>query len=149
MGANAVDVRKPVIHLLRLLLEWINQCPDTNFNQVSLKERVKKTAADIKLINKTTELAEFRIMMLVQLCALSKVVLQPSPKLLNLLYPVEGRGSMNHLLSLGVEPDYHQSTLQRILHHYGFEKFGLNAAVNSRKGCLGCIVPGTKSFSYE
>jgi hypothetical protein len=61
------------------------------------------------------------------LCALSQVVLCPSPKLLNLLYPIPGKGSSNHLLNVGVDESMHHDALKRVLHHFTLTQFGDNA----------------------
>ena len=66
-------------------------------------------------------------MLFVQVCSVAKIVLRDGKKLLNLLYPIPGKGSANHLLTLGVSQEHHHSALCRIIYHFELQKFGNNA----------------------
>jgi hypothetical protein len=81
-------MKRRVIECILLLLHWVNVCPDESFNHVSIREKVLETSGAISAIKAGAELGEFRLMLILQICALSSVVLWPSTKLLNLLYPI-------------------------------------------------------------
>lgn len=46
---------------------------------------------------------------------------------MNLLYPILGKGSANHLMDGKVDPSQHQNALCRVLHHFDLKGFGMNA----------------------
>ncbi len=59
--------------------------------------------------------------------ALLRGPLRPSPKLQNLLYPIPGKGSANHLIDVKVDPTHHQDAVHRLLHNFDLDGFGTNA----------------------
>ena len=65
-------------------------------------------------------------MLILQMCALSSVVLLPSTKLLNLLYPIPGKGLANHLLEVNAKAPEHHEALKPVSHPFGLEEFGDN-----------------------
>ena len=85
------------------------------------------TSCAILEVNRRTELGEFRLMIILQICALSSVRVWPSPKLLNLLYPIPGKGSARHLIEAGVSEADHPAAMKRVVHHFDLSKFGNNA----------------------
>ena len=60
------------------------------------------------------------------MCALSSVVLRPDPKLLNLLYPIPGKGSANHLIDVNVKEEDHQDAMRRVSHLFDLKTIGDN-----------------------
>ena len=99
---NNFEMKRKVIESLMLLLSWVNECPSESFNHDSIRKKVLETSGAILGIKAGAELGEFRLMLILQMCALSSVVLIPSPKLLHLVYPIPGKGSANHLLDIHV-----------------------------------------------
>jgi hypothetical protein len=75
------EMQKIVIHHLLELLNWVNECPESSYNPVSVREKVMETSKAISSLKTGAKLGEFRLMLILQLCALSSVVLRPSPKL--------------------------------------------------------------------
>jgi hypothetical protein len=75
------EMQKNVIHHLLELLNWVNECPESSYNPVSVREKVMETSKAISSLKTGAKLGEFRLMLILQLCALSSVVLRPSPKL--------------------------------------------------------------------
>jgi hypothetical protein len=61
-------------------------------------------------------------MLIVQLCSLSSVVLRPSTKLLNLMCPIPGTGSVVHLSHVKVDEANHHEALKRVLHFFNLKK---------------------------
>lgn len=121
------DVKNSVLGCIIALLHWVNDCPQESFNHDSVRRKVQDTALAISEVDRRAELGELRLMLIMQICALSCVVLHPSRKLLYLLYPIPGKGSANHLLNVGVASVHHQDALKRILHRFDLGKFGNNA----------------------
>jgi hypothetical protein len=121
------EMKKIVIHHLLELLNWINECPDNSYNPVSVRDKVIETSKGISSFKTGTKLGEFRLMLILQLCALSSVVLRSSPKLQNMLYPIPGKGSANHLINVKVDPAHPQDALHRVLHNFDLNRFGTNA----------------------
>jgi hypothetical protein len=121
------STKHKVIKTILGLLTWVNDTPPEKFNHVAIREMVLLTAKSISRIKAGAELGEFRLMLILQMCALSSVVLRPSPKLLNLLYPIPGKGSANHLLDVSVKEADHHDALRRVSHHFNLKQFGDNA----------------------
>ncbi len=139
---NNFEMKRKVIESLMLLLSWVNECPSESFNHDSICMKVLETSRAILGIKAGAELGEFRLMLILQMCALSSVVLIPSPKLLHLLYPIPGKGSANHLLDINVQEADHQDALKRVLHHFDLKEFGSNAG----ESILCETFPGRKVF---
>jgi hypothetical protein len=118
--------KSQVVGCVRVLLELVNETPVEEFSHGFVRENVLRTAAEITSIKSGAELGEFRLMLILQICALSSVVLHPSPKLLNLLYPIPGKGSANHLNAVGVKEADHHDALRRVSYHFGLKEFGDN-----------------------
>ena len=125
-----------------MLLCWVNECPNKSFNHESIHEKVLETSRAILTFKVGAELGEFHLMLILQLCALSSVVLLPSPKLLNLLYPIPSKGSSNHLLEVNVDKVDHPDALKRILHCFNLQDYGTNAG----ESILCETLPGRKVF---
>jgi hypothetical protein len=121
------EMKQIVIHHLLELLNWVNECPESSYNPVSVRVKVMETSKAISSFKIGAELGEFRLMLILQLCALSSLVLRPSPKLQNLLYPIPGKGSANHLIDVKVDPTHHQDAVHRLLHNFDLDGFGTNA----------------------
>jgi hypothetical protein len=139
---NECSVKHKVIECILALLRWVNEIPEEKFNHVVLREAVLMTSENISRIKAGAELGEFRLMLILQMCALSSVVLHPSPKLLNLLYPIPGKGSANHLLDVNVKEADHHDALRRVLHHFNLQEFGDNGG----ESILCETLPGRKVF---
>jgi hypothetical protein len=139
---NHFAMKQSVIECLLELLNWVNDCPEDHFSPESIRAKVLATSRSISCIKTGTELGEFRLMLILQLCALSSVVLQPSPKLLRLLYRIPGKGAANHLIDVNVETDNHQDAMKRLLHHFDLHEFGMNAG----ESILCETLPGRKVF---
>ena len=123
---NDCQVKHEVIKCIMSLLMLVNNCSHENFGPVFLRDAVLQTSAAISEVKGKAELGEFRLMLILQMCALSSVVLRPSTKLLNLLYPIPGKGSANHLLEVNVQEQEHDEALKRVSHYFGLEEFGDN-----------------------
>jgi hypothetical protein len=121
------QTKKIVIHHLLELLKWVNECPENSYNPVSVRDKVIETSKAISSFKTGAELGEFCLMLILQLCALSSVVLRSSPKLQNMLYPIPGKGSANHLIGVKVDPAHHQDALHRVLHNFDLNGLGTNA----------------------
>jgi hypothetical protein len=121
------NIKQAVIACILVLLRWVNDCSEESFDHASVRDKVLETSLAISNVHRRTELGEFRLMLILQMCALSQVVLHPSPKLLHLLYPIPGKGSANHLLDVGVAEENHQDALKRVMHHFNLNDFGDNA----------------------
>ena len=100
------------------------------------------TSENISRIKAGAELGEFRLMLILQMCALSSVVLHPSPKLVNLLYPIPGKGSANHLIDVNVKEADHHDALRRVSHHFNLKEFGDNGG----ESFLCETLPGRRVF---
>jgi hypothetical protein len=132
---NHFTMKESVIECLLELLNWVNDCPE-------VRAKVMETSRSITCIKRGTELGKFRLMLILQLCALSSVVLHSSPKLLNLLYRIPGKGASNHLIDVNVETENHQDAMKRLLHHFNLHEFGMNAG----ESILCETLPGRKVF---
>jgi hypothetical protein len=121
---NDCSTKHKVIECLLSLLKCVNETPEENFNHVFLRSAVVAASKETSQIKVGAELGEFRLMLVLQMCALSSVVLHPSPKLLNLLCPIPGKGSANHLLDVNVKEIDHHDALRRALHHFNLQEFG-------------------------
>jgi hypothetical protein len=119
-------MKHTVIKCILSLLVLVNDCSDEEFSNVFLRGAVLETSAAISKIQTGAELGEFRLMLILQMCALSSVVLLPSPKLLNLLYPIPGKGAANHLNDVGVKEADHQDALNCVSHCFDLKHFGNN-----------------------
>jgi hypothetical protein len=73
---------------------------------------------------------------------IEQCVLTPSPKLLNLLYLIPGKGSANHLIDVNVDEANHGDALTRVLHRFDLKDFGANAG----ESILCETLPGQKVF---
>ena len=139
---NGFEMKRKVIEYILVLLCWVNECTNESFNHESIREKVLETSRTILTFKVGAELGEFRLMLILQLCTLSSVVLLPSPKLLNLLYPIPGKGSSNHLLEVNVDEVDHPDALKCILHCFNFKDYGTNAG----ERILCETLPGRKVF---
>ena len=110
-GNRSKTVLRSVVSCLVELLKWIDNCDINMFSPTSLQNRVIEVSKELTRIDAKTELDKFQIMLIVHVCALSHTILKPSPKLLNLFYPIPKMGSYNNLLSCGVVEDEHDATL--------------------------------------
>jgi hypothetical protein len=108
------------------LVQWLNETPEASFNQDLWRAKVGETAEKIKHLC-YCDVSEFRILLLVQICALSGVVLLPSKKLLNIIYPVKGKGSYLHLLKEVLDEDRFGEAMGRVSNEFELGKYGLNA----------------------
>jgi hypothetical protein len=116
---------------------------EEKLSRIVLRKAVLQTSAEISRIKAPgAELGEFRLMLILQMCGLSSVVLCPSPKLLNLLYPIPGKGSANHLFDVGVNEADHHDALKHVSHHFGLKEFGDNGG----ESILCEMLPGRKVF---
>jgi hypothetical protein len=106
---DTFEFKQRVIKCIQSLLHWVN------------KKKVLETSGAISAIKAGTELGKLCLMLILQICTLSSVVLCSSTKLLNLLYPIPGKGLANHLLDLNVHDANHQDALKRVLHHFNLE----------------------------
>mgnify|MGYP001151423582 CR=1 FL=1 len=116
---------------LNNLCKSINQCAHP-MPKGEIEKIVKCAAVNIKNSGKEKnvnyELAEFRLMIFLNVCALSNIKLVPHPRLRDLAYPIEGLGSKRHLLSSGVSEDMIEFAMNIVDDEYGLtEKFGGNA----------------------
>jgi hypothetical protein len=128
LSSTDCNIKQQVIACILSLLHWINSCPPDRFDHKLVRQKVQETSLAISKLHRDTELGEFRLMLILQVCcALSQVVLHPSPKLLHLLYPIPGKGSATHLSNVGVAENNHHDALRRILHHFDLNAFGDNA----------------------
>ena len=116
-----------VVQCIMNMLEWINACQEEVFDSAAVRMKVQETSCAISEVNRRTELGEFRLMTILQICALSSVRVRPSPKLLNLLYPIPGKGSARHLIEAGVSEAEHPAAMKRVVHHFDLSKFGSKA----------------------
>ena len=123
---NNPNVLDKVISYLFKMLHDVNSSPEKTFNHEVLRQIVKVISDKLTTIDPPAELGEFRLMLVLQMSALSSVVLHPSPKLLNLLYPIQGKGSAKHLLSVGVQEKDHQDAIRRVSHCFNLVDFGDN-----------------------
>jgi hypothetical protein len=139
---NQFAMKESVFECLLELLNWVNDCPEVHFSPESVRAKVLETSRSITCIKKETELGEFRLMLILQLCALSSVVLHSSPKLLKLLYRIPGKGASNHLIDVNVQIENHQDAMKRLLHHFDLHEFGMNAG----ESILCETLPGRKVF---
>lgn len=77
------------------------------------------------------DLAEFRLMMLVQMCVLIRVGIKKGHvDLHNLVYPVSGLGAARQLEHIK-DPEDRQYVVEHIVKQTGLEEFGTNAAEGS------------------
>jgi hypothetical protein len=120
------SVKDKVIKCILSLFEWVNDCEEEKFDHVDLQQQLLMTKAKTSGITAGTELGEFRLMLILQMCAPSSVVLRPSRKLVNLLHPISGKGSANHLHNVGVLEVDHHDALRRVSHYFELEDFGDN-----------------------
>ena len=127
LGKQGTTVRHGVTTCVSRLLDCINQHPEALWSQKVLRDMIQYTMREVKNVTQRAELGEFRLGIFIHICALSSLVLVPSKKLLGLLYPIEGKGSYQHLVQAGVSPEHHESAIRRILHHYDITPFGDNA----------------------
>jgi hypothetical protein len=109
------------------LLEWINNTSQSSLTTFAIQNAIKATADRMKSYGRI-DLGEFRLMIMIQLCALSNVILKPDPKLRNLMYPIPGKGSYQNLLEHEVDPLYHVDAMHRVLEKYSLQDYGFNAA---------------------
>lgn len=141
---NHFAMKQSVVQCILVLPNWINDCPEDCFSPASVRARVVETSRSITSIKTGTELGEFRLMLILQLCALSLVVLlHSSPKLLKLLYQIPGKGSMNHLINVNADLTNHQDAMKWLLHTFDLYEFGTNAGDN----ILCEMLPGRNVFN--
>jgi hypothetical protein len=134
----------------------LDQVPVEQFNHRLMKERVLQTSMHIGLLGRCN-VAEFRILLFVQICALSGIVLGPSLNLLNFIYPVEGKESDNHLREPNTsKQDSNESAMLRTLQEFGIEPFGFNAVESAlcetSPGCtevIYCFIKGQDLHNDE
>jgi hypothetical protein len=140
---NDFAMKHKVVECIMMLLGWVNVCLNESFNCDSLRKQVLETSKAILAFKAGAELGNICLMPILQICALSLVVLIPSPKLLNLLYPKPGKGSANHLCDLNIDvADHHQDALTCVLHRFDLNNFGANAG----ESILCETLPGQKVF---
>jgi hypothetical protein len=139
---NHFTMKESVIECILELLNRVNRCPEDSFSAESVWAKVMETSWSIICIKRGTELGKFCLMLILQLCALSSVVLHSSPKLLNLLYQIPGKGALNHLIDVNVETESHQDAMKRLLHPFDLHESGMNAG----ESILCEILPGRKVF---
>jgi hypothetical protein len=111
---------------------------------------VLETSGAISAIKVGIELGEFCLMLILQMCTLSLVVLHPSQKLLSLLYPIPGKGSANHLLDLNIDEANHQDALKCVLHHFDLKEvrvFYVKCCLAKRHTMM--LFPWAESISNE
>ena len=123
---NDCRLKHAIIKCILELLLLVNDRPREEFDQVFLRTAVLRTSTAISNILPGAELDEFRLMLVLQMCALSSTVLLPNPKLLNLLYAIPGKGSANHLLDVGVQEADHHDALARVSQRFDLKNFGDN-----------------------
>jgi hypothetical protein len=111
---------------LLALIDWFNEIPEASFTQELMREKVKEAVKAIQDLGRC-EVGEFRILILLQICALSGTLLKASPKLLNFIYPVEGKGAYNHLATEHVSLEIFDEVSDRVVKEFDLGKYGLNA----------------------
>ena len=110
------------------LLVWINDNVGTdNFNHATIEARFRETVKDFQGLG--AEMAEFRLMMVVQVCVLSGIVVKGHKDLHNLVYPVATLGAARQLNH--IHPSERPRVVERIKHEFGFDPFGNNAVEGS------------------
>ena len=62
------------------------------------------------------DIKEFRIMVFVQLCILSGIIIRPSPTLRELPYPSKDRASYAHLKDADIPPEMFDSAMDLVAH---------------------------------
>ena len=123
---NDCSVLQNVINCILSLLKWVNECEVEEFSNHDLRHQLLMTNKKIQSIKSGTELGEFRLMLILQMCALSSVHLRPSLKLNYLLYPIPDKGSATHLHDVGVKKIDYGDALRRVSHYFELEDFGDN-----------------------
>ena len=114
---------KMVEDILQLLL-WINSKVGTDeFNHVNVERQFKLMLEDWKGLQ--TDIAEFRLMLVVQICCLAGVVVKPHKDLHNLVYPVSSLGAAKQLEH--VPRGERGIVLDTVIRQFGMEEFGHNA----------------------
>jgi hypothetical protein len=123
---NNWEFKSQVIQSIQALLKLVNETPAELLAHAFLRHNVCRVSDQISTIKAGSELREFRLMLILQMCALSSVGLCPDPKLLNLLHPIPDKGSFNHLLDVDVKEKDHDDAMRRASHRFGLEEFGDN-----------------------
>ena len=120
------DVMDKMVEDLEDLLDWIDETGpkgDDVFHHASVEARVRETLDLWK--GYKCDIGEFRIMMIVQICALASY-LQRGKHLLNIVYPVAKLGAAAQLVF--VPEGQRQEVIERILQEFDLVRFGTNAA---------------------
>jgi hypothetical protein len=106
------------------LLSWINDTVGTEaFSHTTVEMRFLETIERWKPYK--TDIAEFRLMMVVQICCLAGIIVKPHKDLHNLVYPVSYLGAAAQLAH--VERTKRGRVLDRICTEFGMEDWGHNA----------------------
>lgn len=125
------EVMDDVVDGILKLLRGINDIVGTEeFHHNSIENLVQGCMSEWHQKGHTKlDLAEFRIMIIVQLCCLIKVGIEGHKDLHNLVYPVKSLGAAKQLEH--VHPDNRQYVLHLILKETSLEEHGTNAAEGS------------------
>jgi len=98
------------------ILEWINLNidDDNEFNHAGIERKFRQCLDDFKNNTRSKlDFSEFRLMMAVQMCCLSGIVVKGHKNLNNLVYPVKTSGAAKQLKHL--DNDERQAMQMRIL----------------------------------
>jgi hypothetical protein len=107
------------------LLDWINDNVRTeSFNHSSIEKRFCETLAGWKDFG--MDIAEFCLMLVVQICVLAGITVKGHKDLHNLVIPVATLGVAKQLEH--VSPHEHPMILRWILSKFGMEDYGTDAA---------------------
>jgi hypothetical protein len=110
---------------LLVLLMWINEKTDTDeFTPYAIESKFRETVN--KWSGYYSDIGEFRLMIVVQICVLAGIVVKPSKDLNNLVYPVSDLGAAEQLKH--IHDGSRDEVLLRILQEHDLEDFGTNCA---------------------
>jgi hypothetical protein len=124
-------VMDDIVESILKILRGINKIVGTKtFHHVAIKNMVRDCISKWhqKGYNKL-DLAEFCVMIIVQICCLIEVSITGHKDLHNLVYPVSSLGAAKQLKH--VLPKNRSYVLHLILKEMGFEEYGTNAAEGS------------------
>jgi hypothetical protein len=145
-GKTMNGAMEKVIDGLIGILEWIQEKKNdpAEFHHAGIKARVQQCVDDWKNIaaeqteNGSNEMkyleglakldfGEFRMMLAIQICCLTKVVVTGHANLNNLVYPASGLGARSQLDHLESSSD-RQEVVNTIVYEMDMEEYGTNAA---------------------
>ena len=136
-------LNKVKIRLIKLLKVEINQISkDANVDDI--RAVIRCACAEITKIGANVQLGEFRLLILVQMCALTGFLVEPSPLLHNICYPVKGKASERHLKDVKLDPEDYGFAMEAICHEMSWSN-----KLNWSETCLCESIDGRRDYVYD